>query len=266
MDKPNKNELLYRAVRALEVLKILGGEIPKNYDVSSEIINIIVDRVKSNNNYMRISNDFTEILLENNGHRYHWNRFFNENRDTVIENFNVDYRNLSVEFFECEYATVTSGFFLYNDVWCSPKINSSIDSVSIWDGEVKEELPIESYYDVFSTYMKSKKDVYGCALANDPVVVDIIVKIFEKPIKEQVSDLINNDQSWRFKAEKESILSYYSESVKRASDLFEKKIRTATDQYTMQLNSSAEIREEGLRELEKMQGRYLHKLNKGPLV
>ena len=266
MSKPNKDEKFKRAHRALEVLKILGGEIPNNYDTNSEIIHILVNQEKNNNSYMKVRSDSIEIILENNDHRYHWSRFFDEGSDTVSEKFNVDYRDLSLEFFECDHATLTSGFYLYNGMWGSPKIHCSVNSVSIEDGESKEELPIESYYDAFLSYMESEKEGYGCALANDPVIIDIIVRMFEEPIKNHVSDLINNDQSWRFESEKETIQSNYSESVERYTNLFKREIEDATMVYTEQLRSNAEIKEENFRKLEETRGRYLHKSKKGPLV
>lgn len=243
------NELL---TRALEVLKILGGKIPDNYDVNQGHITLL-GKTKSKN-YMDIDNDIISMVFENNGHRYFWRGMFDED-GSYEEKLDIDYGCLTATFFTSPRVIHTSGFYLYNDIWGSPKIISDLDSVSIGWGDNKIVCPIDQYYDVFSTYMNSKKSS-AHHLADNPDIIGTIVRMYETPIKKHVFDLKNNDQSWRFSKEKEKILSNYDTGVKECNQIYQNTIKGASDELNRNLQTCEEIKNGEMEALEELQKRY----------
>ena len=243
-----------KLARVLEVLNILGGKLPENYDFNQEHITLSGEPDTTSENYIEIDGDFITILLNNNDHRYIWICWEYE-KGSIHEDLGIDWGSLHAVFFEKKEATVTSGFYLYSTTWGSPHINCSINSSSMREGV----FPVDSYYDIFASYMSSKKTTYKNALADDPDIEALIIKMFGRLIKEHVFDLKNNDQSWRFDSEREEIQSNYEKSVKYYEDKYKKAKEKADKDYEHDKILSEEVKNSRTIELEKLQEQYAHK-------
>lgn len=250
-----KNEQLSRAI---EVLNIWGEKLPEDFDINEKSLQPV--KLQNSNSEISIGSDgdIIKIIFEKDKYRCYWYSVLCED-GTISEEFDVDYGSVTAVFFHTQEASLTSGFYLYNNVWGSPKIYADIDSVSIGAGNQKQVFPIDDYYDVFVSYMKSKKTNIDHAVADDPDVIDKIIELFGKPIKDHVSDLKNNDQNWRFENERKKILSYYDDEVNKANQTYSQSIKEAEDRLSSSLQSAENYKETGIKTLDALQNKYVKK-------
>ena len=258
-DKTNRISKDEQLSRALEVLEILGGKLPDDYNISQKHITLSSELNTTSENYIEFDNNMIKIIIENNGHRYFWHSMLCKN-GSFNEEFDIDYGRLSTVFFQSQLATTTSGFYLYNDTWGSPKIYSDVHNVSIGSGKKKQIFPIDYYFDVVTSYMKSKKTNYKNALVDDPIVIDTIIKMYENPIKQHVSNLTSNDQSWRFEIERKQILSNYDKKVEEYNQSYLKDVKEAYNRLKSGVKQSEAIKDDEIKELEQLQQDYVHKI------
>ena len=169
------------------------------------------------------------------------------------ERFVVGNGALEAIFDQNPIATETSCFYLCSHEWGSPKIYSNLNNVFMGAGKKKQAFSIDEYYDVFVSYMKSKKEY---SLANDSTIVDMIINMFGRPIRQHVLDLKNRDQSWRFSREESNILSDYDEEVNRWNRNCLETIKEAMDQYRIDMQSTEDCKDEKLKELEEVSRKY----------
>ena len=243
--------------RLLEVLNILGAKLPEKYNVDNGRISLVENPNIESENYIDFHDkDMIKIIFQKDGLRYFWYRL---NCDgSIQEELDFDYGRLTATYFETNEATTTSGFYLSNDTWGSPKIYSDITSVSIGAGEKKKTFPIEDYYDVFTTYMNSKKMGYHnhCDLTDNPKVIDTIIRMFGRQIKDHVADLKSNDQSWRFESENKRIIADYKRNVSLEQQIYSETITEAEERLSDALNSSEKLKNHELQELAELQQKY----------
>ena len=253
----NKTEQISRM---LEVLNILGGKLPENYKPRDRKTILSNNPNSSQENYMEFDdqNNRAEIMLDNNGHHYYWVSRLLEEGD-VNEKLDIDYGKLTACFYQTSEATDTSCFFLYNDVWGSPKIHSNINSTFIGYGENKQTYSIDDYYDVFVSYMRSEKGNLSL-IANKPEIIDIIIKMYESPIQRHISDLKNSDQSWRFSVENSRIMDNYRKSVNKIFQIFIDTIEKANKQLNEAMELSKRTKDSELKELQELKGNYKHRV------
>ncbi len=242
-------------VRAFEVARILGGNVPEDYVVKTGRIDLLSDSEKKQDDFIVCNGKTIQVKFHRNDHYYSWWSYYDDDV-SIREILMIDYACLEAEYYQSEHATETSGFFLYNDWWGSPKIYCNLDRVSIDVEEKQQSFPFDYYYDLFVTYMKSKKD--GNALANNPEVVNTIIEIFGSLIQNHVRDLQSNDQSWRFEVEKMDILSQYYDRIRYDKEHYKKAVEEAYEQLKNDLHLSEDIKNDSLKELESLQQKYGH--------
>ena len=246
--------------RMLEVLNILGGKLPEDCELVDGHIRLSNNPESSQENYMEFDdkNNRAEIKLDNNGYHYYWFRKILK-EGCANEELNIDCDKLTACFYQTSKATETSGFYLYNHAWGSPKIYSNINSTFIGYGEKKQVYSIDDYYDVFVSYMRSEKEILSL-IANKPEIIDIIIKMYERPIKQHISELKNNDQSWRFSVENSQIMAEYRGKVSRDIQIFFNTIEEAKRRLNDAMESSKSIKDSKLRELKELQNKYKRRI------
>ena len=253
----NKTEQISRM---LEVLNILGGKLPENYELKEGKTILSNNPNSSQENYMEFDdeNKVVTITLANNGHHYYWVSRLLEEGD-ANEKLSIDYGKLIACFYQTSEATGTSCFYLYNHSWGSPKIHSNINSTCIGCGENKQTYSIDDYYDVFVSYMRSQKENLSF-IANKPEIIDIIIKMYESPIQKHISELKNSDQSWRFSVENSRIMDNYRESVNENYQIFIDAIEKANKQLNEAIELSKRTKDSELKELQELKGNYKHRV------
>ena len=248
--------------RLLDVLNILGVNTLEKMDISLDgsFHNLNPDKNKE----ITITKNMISMALKNSDYTYCWHSVICEDK-SIDETFNIfdnNYGDLVVKFFTTPYATTTSGFYLYNDVWGSPKIYSDIFNVTIGCGEKEQVFPIDDYFDIVDSCMKNKdKGFYSeYNLTRDPKVGEIIIKMYEKPIKNLVYSLKNDDQSMRFLNEESNIFSEYIKTVTSANNNYLKKLETALSELNCSMQLAEETKDKGIARLKKLDQKYFKRI------
>lgn len=248
-----------RLTRVMEVLNILGGELPDELPNKLDANNgdiLLPKTEKCINGEIGLEGILTSIVLDNGKHRYHWYVMLCSN-GSISENLSIDYGNLEATFYTTNIATNTSGFYLYNDTWGSPKIYADLLNVEVY-GRKDQIYPVEEYFNVVTSYMKSKKTngYYKEDLRDDPEIIDIILKLYENPIKNHINYLKNNDQSWRFEAENQKIMEDYNGCIKESQEMYNELVEEAKNRLKSSKEDAEKNKNNSLSELEELQQRY----------
>jgi hypothetical protein len=254
-----------RLTRVMEVLNILGGELPNELPDKLDVNNgeiLLPKTQKCINGEIGLEGILTSIILDNGKYRYHWHIMLCDN-GSIQENLSIDYGNLEATFYTTNIATNTSGFYLYNDTWGSPKIYADLLNVEVY-GRKDQIYPVEEYFNVVTSYMKSKKTngYYKNDLRDDPEVIDIILKLYEKPIKDHINYLKNIDQSWRFEAESKKIMENYDEDIEDAQKTYDEDVEDAKKRLDYDKEHAENYKNTLLSELEELQQKYENKNGK----
>ena len=248
--------------RLLDVLNILGVNTLEEMDITLDgsFHNLNPDK----NKLITITKNMISMALKNSDYTYCWHSVICEDK-SIDETFNIidnNYGDLVVKFFTTPYATTTSGFYLYNDVWGSPNIYSDIFNVTIGCKEKEQVFPIDDYFDIVDSCMKSKdKGFYSeYNLTRDPKVGEIIIKMYEKPIKNLVYSLKNDDQSMRFLNEESNIFNEYIKTVTSATNDYLKKLKTALSELNCSMQLAKETKDKGIARLKKLDQKYFKRI------
>lgn len=201
--------------RAMEALSILGGQMPEDYEIKNDCIYFSNNPNEEKYNYMEFRDNFISIIIEKNGFWYRWFTLIDVFGE-IREKLDINSGSLIAVYFQVPHATTTSGFYLYNSRWGSPKIYSDVNNAKIIGPNDNQIVSLDDYYNLFVDYMRSKKRDNNNSLANNPEVIETIIKMYEKPIKNHVYHLNNDNQIWRFQKEKEYLLS--NNDVRNKSD------------------------------------------------
>ena len=235
--------------RALEVMKILGFNTPKEMNMQEPFTNNTNNQDKKN--YWVIDKDILKIGCENNNHKYTWKIDLNDNQEVLIID---DW--IYVKFWLEPSATATSGLFLHNKrkTWISTRFYSDICNVEVGENII----PIDDYFKAFVAYMRNKKD-YLHKLIDDPRVIELIIKIFETPINNLIYDLKNNDQSWRLAYEEKKIFDRYNRDMKDNVLSYQNAIKNANERLTFTCQLTEETKTKRLNELSNIRQKYEQK-------
>ena len=191
----NEKNLEKQISRALEVLNILGGKLPENYEIKKGHHTLSGKTDEESENYIDFDDDSITIKLDNNGYHYSWKRVIEEN-ETIREVLDINYGRFTANYFESQNETITSSFYLSKHSCGKIKIFSNIDSVW-YDIAEEKTVSIDDYYDLFVTYMSFDLEFSIKEFGHDQTATITIIKTFETPIKQLVSDLKNNKQNNR---------------------------------------------------------------------
>ena len=246
-----------RFSRALEVLEILGGKLPENFEIKKG--RIVLDPFF--NSYIDFSSDSMSIKFRVNGYDYYWHDTVFDNGSTQDE-LSINNDNLFVEFFTNKIASQTSNLYLCIAVWSSLKFISDTDKVS-FNGET---FPLDEYYDRFVSYMNIlvESGINPNSKARNKEVADIIIKVYEKPIKRLVQSLKDGDQTWRFENERNSILNEYAENIGRDRNAFVEAVNNASANLTRGLQNSERVKDQKMGLLKELQESHEQKVLKRP--
>ncbi len=235
--------------RALNVLGLLGGELPEQFGMQDGVI-VLNNQDENTRNQMSFGSNTIRITLGRDKYKYSWSR--NIGDDIIEEQLYSHYYDLNAVFSQEKKATTTSVFYLTSQCWGSPKITCDIFNVTNGSGDDSNVPPVSEYYNVIFAYLK------GLVKSNDinPVIIGTIIKVFEDPIKKHVFDLMNNDQSWRFDYENSKIVSDYKKGVKSSLERFLKVIKEAHMAFALGVESASAYKDRQLELLKKLEMDY----------
>ena len=247
------NEVLLNRMR--EVFEILGVELPDDIEMKKGRISLSGIKVLKPNSHIQIYNDnYISFLLESNYFRYLWSACILSD-GSYQEEFNNN--SFDTVFFQTKDATITSGFYLYDHMWGSPKIYCNLDNVTIYYGRNElKSYQVDDYLFVVENYLRDKDSSYKRNYPISSKEIDIILKIFGNLIENHVQDLKTNDQSWRFSNERKKIISKFNKEAREAEQRFLNGIKENINKNEEQILRLRAIKEKGLDKLEKMQKRY----------
>ena len=235
--------------RTIEVLNTFGAKVPEKLDYG--VIYLLDDENNETKNYIEFDDESITIYFERDDFAFYWNSV--TDIDGIYETLEVD-GTLNIFFSLSNGTSKTSELQLYDRSNYSPTIHSDLFTVRI--DENKDVFGIESYPDLFNTFIESKKSFLRIFQPDDQKLIDIIIKLYESPIKRLVYDLQNNDQSWRFTNDEARIMERYNDSVEYAYDTHNRALIQAAKDLRDKLDKTKDTRDKELYELEELHKKF----------
>lgn len=247
-----------RLNRVLEISDILGANFPNNFSIilndkitffSSKDLNCLES--KDNNDLLSYVEDDT---------------IFNWNKTSSSETFSIikdKVHKLSVSFNKVNEGINTSNMVI-KAIFDYPVIHSYITNVESKDSfeNFDKNLPIDEYYNLFKELLFN--DTYRNNISNyldKDEILNMILKVFERPINDLVFDIKNNNQSARYIEQRIIVNRDHYRKLKDIKNELNKAINEAKKVYNYNIINAEYQRYASLEKLEENEHEY--KYSKG---